>query len=154
MIIMLFCVSHIPSTQFVTFRQHRLWIIAMRMIPDSNHATGHGGRAYGPASCETTCSSVAGLLCSTAKAHDDANDLASQAPCTTSTILMPSFQLVCKSSFVLTFSFRIQVSFSCPTPPSMHHTLCSNLVFACIGACPLRKLLATMPGFVQSVPEP
>ena len=39
--------SHIPSTQFVTFRQHRLWIIAMRMIPGRNHATGHGGRAYG-----------------------------------------------------------------------------------------------------------
>ena len=39
--------SHIPSTPFVTFRQHRLWIIAMRMIPGRNHATGHGGRAYG-----------------------------------------------------------------------------------------------------------
>ena len=99
-------------------------------------------------------SSVAGLLCSTTRAHGDANDLASQAPCTTTTILMLSFPSVCKSSFVLTFSFRTQVSFSCPTPTSMHHTLCSTLVFACIGACPLRKLLATMPSFVQTVPEP
>ena len=46
--------SHIPSTPFVTFRQHRLWIIAMRMIPERNHATGHGGRTYGRAPCEMT----------------------------------------------------------------------------------------------------
>ena len=36
----------------VTFRQHRLWIIVIRMIPERHHVMGHSGRTYGRAPCE------------------------------------------------------------------------------------------------------